>query len=838
LDPDMNVSTLYERDGYWDVSQLANYMNNGLNFINHLGHSNTDYNMKFYNNTVTNQNITANGIDNNFFLIYSQGCLPAAIETDCIAEKFTTIENGCVAFIGNTRYGWYMPGGTNSSSQFMDRQFWDATFDEDITQISAMNTDSKEDGAAMVSGDAWFRWSYYCIIVLGDPTLDVWTETPAEIEATYQPSISIGASQIPFQTDTPYARIALMQNGELIGRAVADEFGDVLLETFEPIITLEEITVSIIGHNKTRHLGTMVVVSNEPYVIIDSYEVNDPTGNGNNLPDFGESITLDMTLQNVGNQIAENITATISTEDTYVTITNDSADFGSIAIQGSTTLAEAFAMDIADNVPDQHEVNFQLEATDGTIIWTSNFEMIINAPEFEATDMQIVDSAGNNNGILDPGETATVNVPVQNIGHALSPQALAALTTNNNLVTIENPISDLGTIEAGFGSNAVYTVTADISLAVGTMVEFNLTIIAGSYSYENVFSHQIGLIVENFESGDFSAFPWEFTSNVNWTISNGAHEGSYCAKSGAIGNYAFSNLKLEIDVTMDGDLSFWRTVSSEANYDYLKFFIDGSLIEQWSGDVTWEEETYNITAGSHILEWRYDKDLVLSGGTDCARLDYILFPPLGVIFPPIMTVNPSNLNIELATNTISTETIEIGNIGGEVLTYTITFTNSPDWLTADPLTGDVLGGEVEEVTLTFDTTDLTAGQYNSALVILDGMGGHIIVPVTLVVTGTGTGNDLIPMQTELYGNYPNPFNPTTSISYGLNTDSRVVLNIFNMKGQKVVTLVNEIQDAGYHQIHWSGTDENDKQVTSGVYFYEMDVLETDYTSVKKMILLK
>jgi len=292
IDANVTVNTLYERDGYWGVDQLRGYMNNGLNFLNHLGHSNTDFNMKFYNSTVNNQTLTANGIDNNFFLIYSQGCLPAAINTDCIAEKFTTIDNGCVAFIGNTRYGWYMPGGTNSGSQYMDRQFWDAIFDEDISQISAMNTDSKEDGASSVVGDAWFRWSYYCLIVLGDPTLDIWTETPAEIDAIYQPSISIGASEIPFQTDAPFARVGLMQNGELIGRAVADESGDVLLETFEPILTAGEISVSIVGHNKTRHMGNMVVISNEPFVIVETCEVNDPTGNGNNLPDYDESVIL------------------------------------------------------------------------------------------------------------------------------------------------------------------------------------------------------------------------------------------------------------------------------------------------------------------------------------------------------------------------------------------------------------------------------------------------------------------------------------------------------------------------------------------------------------------
>jgi hypothetical protein len=583
----------------------------------------------------------------------------------------------------------------------------------------------------------------------------------------------------------------------------------------------------------------MAVISNEPYVILESYEINDPTGNANGLADYSESITLDMTLQNVGNMLAENINATITTADTYVTITDDNAVFGDITIQGNTTITDAFALDIAENVPDQHAVIIQLEASDGTReTWTSNFELILNAPEFEITDLQVVDTSGNNNGILDPGETVTMIFPVENIGHSLSPNAMAVLMSDNNFVTIENTVSNLGMLETGENVNAVYTVTADATLEIGTVVTFEISVIADSYMYENAFLHQIGLIAENFETGDFSSFPWEFSGSSNWEINTGSYEGTYCAMSGSIGNNTHTSLILEIDVTMAENLTFWRTVSSEANCDYLQFYLDGTMMDQWSGDVTWEQETYTLSTGNHTLEWRYDKDGAVTGGTDCARVDYIIFPPLGVIFPPIMTVNPNIVNAELAANTTSEEIIEIANIGGEILSYTITLTNSPDWLTVDPLSGEVTGGDLDEVTLTFDTTDMTSGQYNIALVIVDGIGNNVIVPVTLTVTATGSGNDLIPLSTELYGNYPNPFNPTTTIKYGLSTDSRVVLNIFNLKGQKVTELVDEIQEAGYHSVNWSGLDEQSKRITSGIYFAEIHVKETDYTSIKKMILLK
>ena len=93
---------------------------------------------------------------------------------------------------------------------------------------------------------------------------------------------------------------------------------------------------------------------------------------------------------------------------------------------------------------------------------------------------------------------------------------------------------------------------------------------------------------------------------------------------------------------------------------------------------------------------------------------------------------------------------------------------------------------------------------------------------------------------EFNGNYPNPFNPTTTFSYSLANESKVSLTLFNVKGQKIKTLVNENQAAGIHQVIWDGTDDHGKKVSTGIYFSHCDVNngESDYTSVKKVLLLK
>ena len=93
----------------------------------------------------------------------------------------------------------------------------------------------------------------------------------------------------------------------------------------------------------------------------------------------------------------------------------------------------------------------------------------------------------------------------------------------------------------------------------------------------------------------------------------------------------------------------------------------------------------------------------------------------------------------------------------------------------------------------------------------------------------------------MIGNHPNPFNPSTTISFDIaQTSSFVTLEIFNIKGQKVRILVDGKLDAGNHSVIWNGKDNNNKSVSSGIYFAVFDVDDhgSDYTSVKKLILLK
>ncbi len=85
-------------------------------------------------------------------------------------------------------------------------------------------------------------------------------------------------------------------------------------------------------------------------------------------------------------------------------------------------------------------------------------------------------------------------------------------------------------------------------------------------------------------------------------------------------------------------------------------------------------------------------------------------------------------------------------------------------------------------------------------------------------------------------NYPNPFNPSTTIVFNLPVSGKVKLEVFNIKGQKVKTLLNEEMQKGEHSIVWSCLDSNNKPVSSGIYLYKIKAGKQE--SVNRMLLLK
>jgi len=161
-----------------------------------------------------------------------------------------------------------------------------------------------------------------------------------------------------------------------------------------------------------------------------------------------------------------------------------------------------------------------------------------------------------------------------------------------------------------------------------------------------------------------------------------------------------------------------------------------------------------------------------------------------------------------------------------------------DFATAiEPGEGAILEVEVQfsddlnNSSIVFMINSISAGDVNAVPVtILADNFGQFSGYLNTIVDG------VLPQDFQLHSNYPNPFNPSTLISYDLAFETNVKLNIYDMRGRMIDSLVNQVQNAGMHTIQWDAMDYKGSGVSAGVYLYKLEAGGKVFT--EKMIFMK
>lgn len=240
---DFNFTYLYDRDiypGSWSTSDLLTLMNNGSNFLHHLGHCNSRSCMRLQLADINNDNFYAlNGVDHLNPVIYTEGCETAKIDAvnyggeDCIAEKMLEIDNLASAIIGNTRYGWFNEGQTEGPSLHLHREFLSALYGKQIITLGAAHTESRIQTAPFVTApNQWepgaLRWCFYGCNVFGDAAMAVWTNQISEFQNVTHPTIV--STNFEIETGVPDARVSLSANGDFVASVISNNSGTATFE--------------------------------------------------------------------------------------------------------------------------------------------------------------------------------------------------------------------------------------------------------------------------------------------------------------------------------------------------------------------------------------------------------------------------------------------------------------------------------------------------------------------------------------------------------------------------------------------------------------------------------
>jgi hypothetical protein len=185
-------------------------------------------------------------------------------------------------------------------------------------------------------------------------------------------------------------------------------------------------------------------------------------------------------------------------------------------------------------------------------------------------------------------------------------------------------------------------------------------------------------------------------------------------------------------------------------------------------------------------------------------------------------------------------TVTLGGLaqGTPDLIFGYELTEYANWVSLGHTSGSIAPGDSGSVWVYWHGVD-TEELHEGYLGVYSNDPVHPVENVHLmldVLTGIDEITEAIPTKYALHQNYPNPFNPSTTIKYDLKAKTDVVLTIYNVLGQKVRTLVNTNQAAGYQNVVWDGLNEFGEQVSTGVYIYRIEA--GDFVKARKMVFMK
>jgi hypothetical protein len=331
--------------------------------------------------------------------------------------------------------------------------------------------------------DAYY-WEVYHL--LGDPSLMPYFGIPEPFTVSLnKPSLKMGMKTLAVTTE-PHAYVALTLGDELLDARVANPQGEVELR-FRQLMQPGQASLVVTGQNRQPYIRELAVTpDDQPYVITDSIDITELTGNENGRLDYAESAFLNVTLTNLSDTFdAYRVKDSISTNDPYLRITDSLESFGSIGASARTRRMEAFRVEVSDSVPDGHQAWIRMHvegrnASDSLFQWVTNSRLTIHAPRLQIEkDIWLEHPSGPGNK-LEPGDTGLVCWVVQNTGHSGVRHLRHRASIGNSIpMRLVDTLRAEATLPAGARDTLSFRMVAEGPISDGMPLEVNLSSAGG-----------------------------------------------------------------------------------------------------------------------------------------------------------------------------------------------------------------------------------------------------------------------------------------------------------------------------------------------------------------------
>lgn len=283
------MTTVYDSQGGNHFTNVINALNAGQNLVNHADHSNNDCMGTGYVNhdwLMYSSDMDALTNGNKQTIFYSMGCDPAAFDvSNCIAEHFVRNSNGGgIAFIGNSRYGWYEYFTYDTLSMGFDIHFFQSLLQENFNHLGAAFSDHKNDGYQEYPGDDYYQYIFTELTLLGDPELPVWSENPSTLGVTHPFSIPLGSSSFTVHVQTTggsplqNAFVCLWKGDEIYERGVTNSAGDITFTIVPETGGTMQVTVTKQNYLPSETTATVIEENLPPYQPSSPSPANGATG--------------------------------------------------------------------------------------------------------------------------------------------------------------------------------------------------------------------------------------------------------------------------------------------------------------------------------------------------------------------------------------------------------------------------------------------------------------------------------------------------------------------------------------------------------------------------------
>ncbi len=675
--------------------------------------------------------------------------------------------------------------------------------------------------------------------LMGDPALRMWVGVPQIPTVSHLDTVRIGDTSLDVTVSLPgewpelvWATIAT--DDSVIDSRIIPNSGNIRLY-FDNLPEDENVYLTICGDNVVPQVDTLRFASADILLVTTDIVIDDGDG-GDLFANPGETISLDITVTNSGTEEISGATASIISDDPLVNLTTaNSFDVPTLVSGASTTIEDAVVLEIDGHAHD----GYQPELT-----------LLLNSTHRSAVKLALQSWVATNNsenpsidgGELNPGETNEIVFPIKNVGSKTASGLTGNLTSSTNGITINNSERVFSDMDVNGSSNNIsdpFSITASNTLRLGQKVDFTLQLTDARGAKDSTqYSIYLGDPAGNGLTGpgegywaidesdieytpqmDFEWVDIETTTNrldLNDTGENG--DASTVVNLPFTFSYFGDDFNV-ITICTNG----WAAFGDQGSYDLhrnwpipspmgpeamLAPFWDNLVVYNTEGVFTFSDLDNHL----FIITWDCytagDPWVPESGEPE--KFQIVLFDPAHyqtstgngiILFQYAETNYPEDLFTDNPFMTIGIESPDSRQ--GVMYDY---------WHSLEPGATEI-GDEDNEIRTIVFTDDLTAN-------------------FSLDIEDIDTNSDDIPTEFAISDIYPNPFNPSTTISIALPNSGHLSLKIFNLLGQEVALLASDHFNAGMKQFSF-----NADKMASGIYFVKA-TLPGKSTQIKKVMLVR